>query len=114
VFQERLEGVAEDLAALIESGLDKEPEERFVAREVGTLIAGEPYDGTFDFRGRREDVFVDGEEVLDMIPSLYQDAGDAVDTASVCGCESEGCFFLNHAGATRDGVPMFKEFEKDL
>lgn len=68
--KERLEGVAQGLASLVEPRLDDLLEEGFGAAEVGALVANEADDSALDLGGWVEDVLVDREEVLNIIPRL--------------------------------------------
>lgn len=71
-------GDAEHLAALIEDGLHDTAEELFVAAKVGHVITRHPNDGTLHLWRRIEDTWLNGEEILHVIPSLNQHREDAI------------------------------------
>jgi hypothetical protein len=114
VAEEGFEGVAEGLAALVESGLDDLSETGFVARQTGTAVASEANNGALDLGRGRENIFIDGEKIFDIIPYLDEYAEYTVSTVTVrCG-KALGDLALYHTGTTGNAVSLFDEFEEYL
>lgn len=63
--------VAHGLAALVEGLFDDAHEQLFVAAQVGRGVAPHFDDGGFHLRRWVEDVFVNREEIVDVVPSLH-------------------------------------------
>ena len=78
------------------------------------LISGEAYNRTFDFRGRVEDSFVDGEQILNVVKSLEKHTQNAVIPAAGRLGQTYGDFALDHADHFGDQIAIFEDFEENL
>ena len=108
------QGVAQGFPPLVESGFYDAFEKCFVAAEVGDVVACHADDGAFHLGWRVEHVFMHGEEVFHVVPSLDKHAEDAICLAAGRGGDAFGHFFLYHAGAAGDEVLVVEHLEEDL
>ena len=99
--------------ALVESGLDNALEQLFITAEVGGLVAHHADDGTLHLGRRVEDIRLNGEQVLNIVPCLNKDRKDAALLIAGTGRHTQGYLMLNHAGATGELEVLnnFKFFE---
>ena len=78
------------------------------------VVACQSDDGALDLGRRVEDVFVDGEEVFDVVEGCQQHAEYAVGLAArACG-DALGHFFLEHTHHLGDAVALFEDAEEYL
>ena len=99
---------------MIERGLDHGLEQGLVASQIGTAVACHADHGTLDLGRRIEYIFMDREEVFDVVPGLEQDTQDAVGLLAWRGSQSLGHLFLNHAGTAGNLFFVVQYLEKDL
>ena len=76
--QHLLKGDAQHLTALAEDRLNDALEQLFVATQVSYFIARHTDNGTLNLGWWIENTRFNGEEILDMIPSLNQHGEDAI------------------------------------
>ena len=69
---ERLQGISQSLAPLVERSLHYGFEKAFIAAEILPGIAPQAYDCRFDFGRRVERALTDSEQIFYVVPSLQQ------------------------------------------
>lgn len=112
--EELAQGDTKHLATLVEDGLHNTAEELFVAAEIGHIFARHADNSRLHFGWRVEDRWLDGEEVLDIVPSLDEDRENAVCLRTRLGSHAQGHLTLNHARTAGDEVAVIEHFEEDL
>ena len=109
-----LEAHAQHLPPLVEDRLHEAAEQCPVASEVRGLVACHPDDGTLDLWRRVEDVLVDSEEILHVVPCLDEDGEDAVGLVAGLGGDAQGHLTLYHSSAAGDEVFVVEHLEEYL
>lgn len=106
--------IADSLAALIECSFDDLSEKFFVAIEMLYIVADETNDTTLDLRWWVEYIFVNSEEIVDIVVSLKENGENAIILVARTTSESLSYFALKHANDLWDEVFIVENMEKDL
>ena len=105
---------AQHFPALAEDGLHQPAEKALVATQVGHVIACHADDRTFHLWRRIKHALVYGEEVLHIVPRLYEHREDAIYLAAGCSCHAQGHLALDHPRTTGYEVLVVKHLEEYL
>ena len=109
---ERLQGISQSLAALVERSLHYGFEKGFVAAEIFSGIAPQADDCRFDFGRRVERALADREQIFYVVPCLQQDRQYAVHFGPGLLGYPLSHLFLYHAHYLRDMFPVVEDFEE--
>ena len=105
---------AQHLPSLVEDGLHQALEELLVTAQVGHTVARHAYHGALHLWRRVEHPLVHGEEILHVVPRLYEHAQDAVGLRSRGGGHALGHLALDHARAAGDEFLVVEHLEEYL
>jgi len=104
----------EHLATLVEGGLDHATEQLLVAPKIGNLVTCHADNGALHLGRRIEHTWLDGEEILYMIPSLNEHREDAVLLVAGLRGHAHSYLVLNHTGAAGNEVLIVEHLEEYL
>ena len=108
------EGDAEHLSTLVEGGLDDAFEEFLIAAQVCHIVASHTDDGTLYLGWGIEDIWLNGKEILHIVPRLNQDRKNAVLLVAWLRSHTDSHLMLDHTRTTGDQILVVEHFEEYL
>lgn len=114
VTKDRTKRVANHLTALAKRGLNDLNEERLIAAQMLGCVACKADDSRLDLRGRIEDLLTNGEEILNVVPRLQQNAQDAILARTGRLGDTDGHLALDHTHTLGDDIAVLDNLEENL